>query len=390
MATPRVLIVVPDSFAPERQDRIRAGQEPTIDMIELAKATGAHVLSYDSFRRQEGHTPGYELLSVEQPALPSFPAKVQRSQSLLMALAREGWRRSASYDLVFLTGEDLAIPYAALCAMKGKKTPVVAIGHYLNPLKKSLLLHHNRLGRFIDRWVLYSHVQHLFAAERLRIPSWKLELIPFHADTDFYCPAPVAQRRERDLVVAAGFERRDYATLFTAARELRLRLELGVGSPWSRFRKGLPPLPSGATNRFRTREELRDLYRRATAVVVPLFDTDFQAGISVALEAMATGAPVILSRTRGLEHLIRDGVDGLYVKPGDPHAIVDAIARVQVEPSRAAAMGAAAAMQVRGAMSTHHFIERLSWIFKATVNDERSAQFYLIPSHCTPRGRMAA
>lgn len=386
---PKILIVVPDSFSAEQAERVAAGHEPKIDMLELARRLDADVLSYDSFR--EGETPAldYRLLKLDRRSLPAFPAKVRRGQKLLLTLAREGWKRSGQYDLVFLTGEDLAIPFASFCALQGKKSHTVAIGHYLNPLKKSLLLHHDRLGKYIDRWVLYSHVQHLFALERLRIPNWKLELIPFHADSAFYAPGP-SQRRECDLVVAAGFERRDYATLFAAARESRIRLELGIGSPWSRFRRGLPPLPSRATNRFRSREELRDLYRRATAVVVPLYNTDFQAGISVAIEAMSTGAPLVLSRTRGLEHLLRDGIDGLYVQPGNPHAIVDAVSRLQVDPNLGQSLGAAARAQVLGALSTNHFIERLSWIFTATLNDERSAQFYLIPSHCTSRGRMVA
>lgn len=387
--SPRFLVVVADSFDAERLHRIAQQTEPTIDMLELAKATGADLLTYDSLRARGDAVSGYHHLRVDQPILPAAPTKFARNQRLLLALAREAWRRAADYDAIFLTGEDLAIPYAGLCAVWGKRGRCVAIGHYLNPLKKSALLAEKRLGGFIDRWVLYSHVQHLFAVERLRIPEDKLELIPFHADTRFYTPG-FNQRRERDLLVAGGFERRDYATLFEAACLAGCRLELGVGSPWSRFRRALPPLPPGANNRFRTRAELRDLYRRAMAVVVPLMQTDFQAGISVATEAMAAGAPVILTRTRGLEHLLRHGVDGLYVPPGCPGAMADAVARLQAQPGLAESLGRAARQQASGAMSTDLFVQRLTWILQATARDEHHAQFHLLPCQCSVSARLSA
>jgi len=385
----RILVVVADSFPPSQHQASLAGREPSIDMLELARHLGADLLTFDSLRSTGPEAPSYPLLQAEARTLPPFPARIRRSPMLLARLAAEAWGRAARYDVVFLTGEDLALPYAALCAARGKRGRCVSIAHYLNPLKKSLPLHHSMLGRFIDRWVLYSPVQHLFAEERLRTPCWKLELIPFHADAGFYAPAG-GQRRERDLVVAAGFERRDYATLFAAARMLGLRLELGVGSPWSRFRQALPPLPENATNRFRTRDELRDLYRRAAAVVVPLQPTDFQAGVSVAMEAMATAAPVIVSRTRGLAHLLNHGVDGQYAEPGNAEGLAEAIAHVQARPYEAESMGRTAREKIVQALSTGHFVDRLAWILRAAAADEQTAQFHLLPNHIPIRARNVA
>lgn len=353
----RILIVAADRFAPQRLAAIAEGHEPTIDMIELAKAWKADLLTFADLG-------------------PEARGGIRDC----FRLSRRAHALSSDYDLVFLTGEDLAIPYAALQCLRPTRARIVAIGHYLNPGKKAALLRHGVLGGAIDKLVLYSPVQHLFASERLRFPAEKLELIPFHADTHFYCPTP-ERRRDRDLVVAAGFEHRDYATLFKAVEAAGCRLELGVGSPWSRFRRPLPPLPRRAENRYRTREELRELYRQAIAVVVPLVPTDFQAGISVALEAMACGAPLLLSRTAGLQHLLRHGVDGLYVEPGDAQGMAAAIQRLQTAPHAATQLGMEARHRVAGLMSTHHFIDRLTWIASAAMARKPRPQFYIIPSH---------
>ena len=48
----------------------------------------------------------------------------------------------------------------------------------------------------------------------------------------------------------------------------------------------------------------------------------------VALEALASGTPLVATDVRGLRELLHDGVDCLMVPPGDPERIADAIRRV--------------------------------------------------------------
>lgn len=61
-------------------------------------------------------------------------------------------------------------------------------------------------------------------------------------------------------------------------------------------------------------QDLLCLYKFADVAVFPSFYEPF--GI-VALEAMASGTPVIISDTGGLKEIIVDGLDGLKVYPGD-------------------------------------------------------------------------
>lgn len=62
----------------------------------------------------------------------------------------------------------------------------------------------------------------------------------------------------------------------------------------------------------------------------------------VVLEAMASGKPLVATRTGGTPEMVTDGVDGLLVDPADPSALADKIGFLAGHPAEAARIGAAA------------------------------------------------
>jgi glycosyltransferase involved in cell wall biosynthesis len=93
---------------------------------------------------------------------------------------------------------------------------------------------------------------------------------------------------------------------------------------------------------------LPELYRRATVLVLPSVDrTCYGRPVPVsellgltALEAMASGTPVIASRIGGLAEVVVDGQTGFLVEPGDVAALQDRLALVLSDRRLAARLGA--------------------------------------------------
>jgi glycosyltransferase involved in cell wall biosynthesis len=113
-----------------------------------------------------------------------------------------------------------------------------------------------------------------------------------------------------------------------------------------------------------TDAELRELYRHALAVVVPLEDSIQPSGQSVALQAMACGRPVILTRTRGLwtGGDFGDGADLLLVAPASAEELRHALERLLADAAFRENLGAAARHAVLRSGRIDDFAARLGVI----------------------------
>jgi glycosyltransferase involved in cell wall biosynthesis len=94
-------------------------------------------------------------------------------------------------------------------------------------------------------------------------------------------------------------------------------------------------------------DELPGLYQRAAVVALPSVDvTCYGRRIAIvellglaALEAMASGTPVVCSRIGGLPEVVEHGVTGLLVEPGDVRGLHDALERILRDRALAARLG---------------------------------------------------
>ena len=81
--------------------------------------------------------------------------------------------------------------------------------------------------------------------------------------------------------------------------------------------------------------EVAAALRSSDVVVVP---SRFEPFGIIALEAMSSGVPVVVSRVGGLAEIVEDGVDGLEVEPNAPAAVAGAISRVLSDRALASRM----------------------------------------------------
>jgi glycosyltransferase involved in cell wall biosynthesis len=90
---------------------------------------------------------------------------------------------------------------------------------------------------------------------------------------------------------------------------------------------------------FKSGEELRREYARARYLVVP--SVWYEVFGLIALEAYASGKPVIASQLGGLAEMVKDGETGLYATAGDADDLAEQMMMLWDEPDTAIDMGRA-------------------------------------------------
>lgn len=343
--SPPVLLTVSGTIPDDLREAIAAGRRPRADYVEMAEAFDAELLDRSGASGATGMLG--RLLQRLGPDMPLVWA----------CFARAGRHR-----VVFTDGEQVGIPYAALTWLRRARPRHVMIGHVLSPRKKALLHRLLRLQRKIDVVVVYSSAQRRYAIEELGYRPEQVVLSTFMVDTDFWRPEHVTVTTgTRPLLCAVGQELRDYPTLVAAVGDLDLDVAIAAVSPWSKRADSAAEIeiPANVTARGYDLFALRQLYADAAVVVVPLQETDFQAGITTILEAMSMGKPVVSTLTTGQTDTIVDGETGVYVQPGDADGMRAAIERLLADPAEAERLGTNARAWVEAHAGLDGYVRRL-------------------------------
>jgi len=80
---------------------------------------------------------------------------------------------------------------------------------------------------------------------------------------------------------------------------------------------------------------------------VALRPTPTGSGLTVVLEAMASGRPVVLTDNAGESDYVEHGVTGLLVPPDDPEAFAGALRALLLDQDRCREIGRSAAERAR-------------------------------------------
>jgi glycosyltransferase involved in cell wall biosynthesis len=282
-------------------------------------------------------------------------------------LAAELHRRRDEYDVIVTWSERLSLALMTLDRFARGGKPHVAMLYWFS--RPSVRVPVRAFSGRLQAIVTWSSVQRAYAIEELGVAPEKIYLVKHFADELFWSP----RETRVDMISSAGAEMRDYPTLLEALRGTDLRCHIatdhvrvdrfGLGRRVSAERFSAKASNNVTIGR-KSPTELRDLYARSRFVVVPLQRSDTDNGITVILEAMAMGKPVICSRTRGQVDAIEEGVTGLFVPVGDPDALRAAILSLWNDPERASTMGRAA----RAYVEQHHALDAFCRNVKGAID----------------------
>jgi glycosyltransferase involved in cell wall biosynthesis len=179
-----------------------------------------------------------------------------------------------------------------------------------------------------SNWVKQSFV------EDHGVPEQQVAVIPPGVDVDQFVAGDRNHELPRILFVGGDFERKGGALLLDVFRErLRGRAELILVTPYA------VPAEPGVTihrNLSPNSPELRDLYSTSDVFAIPTLADAFSL---VAIEALASGMPVVATRVGGIPDIVLDGKTGYLLDPGDRAGLGDALEALVTDAGSRTSMG---------------------------------------------------
>ncbi|UIJ35544.1 glycosyltransferase family 4 protein [Allobranchiibius sp. GilTou73] len=245
---------------------------------------------------------------------------VEHRLGIPVARTVKGAVKVARADLVIASLEREAIAMSALRRAHVppyRRAPLVALTCWLADDARGAdeATRAQLLARFanVDAFVYWSRNQTPILRE-LGIAERKLVPVGFCADTDYFTPDPSVPQ-DIDLLAVGQDGGRDYATLFDAVRGTDLVVDIVCPVIY------LPPDIPQENVRLHGVVDSRAyaaMLRRAKVVVVPTHERAYPTGQSVALEASATGACVVVTGSTPLREYFTHEQDALLVDVHDP------------------------------------------------------------------------
>ena len=131
-----------------------------------------------------------------------------------------------------------------------------------------------------------------------------------------------------------------------------------------------------------TRQVVFTGWRSDVDAITPLFDVAVQAskyweGLGTSLlEAMACGKPVVATRIGGVPDVVKDGVTGLLVPPGDSRALAEAVLTLLRDDGLRRRMGEAGRRRVEQLFDQRRLIKDVEQLYAQVLNPStRAAAF---------------
>jgi len=218
--------------------------------------------------------------------------------------------------------------------------------------------------------------------EEWGVPAERVSVIPNGVDLDgFAHPGPVEAAREEiglapehRVIMSVGGLRpvKDYPTMIRAfarvhAARPEARLVIVGGERGGGRQSELEALAGslGVASSVLFPGVRQDIARLLTLSDVYVNSSLFEGMSNTILEAMAASRPVVATRVGGNPELVRDGMTGYLVPPGDETALAARLIEVLADPGLAKALGAAG----RAMVESEHAMGRMVAAYEDCYED---------------------
>ena len=199
-----------------------------------------------------------------------------------------------------------------------------------------------RTRRFLQN-IAVPRVDHLLLLSGNQIPylhkRWgvdaRAKIVWQHVDTEFY--RPQAPNPDGPILAIGDDHGRDWPTLLEALAPLDIDVIIKTKSKLN--------VPSGSRVRLKqisdrvSFQELRELYAKASFVVIPLSETLNVSGVGSVLESMAMGKALIISDNPPIRDYLDPGQTADVVPVGDSAKLRQAVLALKDNPERMQSMG---------------------------------------------------
>lgn len=204
-----------------------------------------------------------------------------------------------------------------------------------------------------DKVLVLSDVAADDLSRETRLEKEKIEVLRFGVDVNFWIPVEASYREQAENLENRFFFslgndiNRDYKTVIDAFRG---RDSVKI---LSREIRGVVPPNVEVIDTFLDAPEVRKLYQRSLATIVASRRlTSEPSGLSSALQAMACGSPLIISKSPALEEYFRGAKVCLFFEPGYVDDLREKISFVLSNPYEVEKMVTNASELVRGRFTT--------------------------------------
>jgi glycosyltransferase involved in cell wall biosynthesis len=120
------------------------------------------------------------------------------------------------------------------------------------------------------------------------------------------------------------------------------------------------------------RDDVSELMQTGDIVVIPSLT---EAQPRVAVQAFATGRPVVASAVGGVPEIVKDGETGWLVPPAQPDILAEAIARVVQHPDEAAKVAQGARQLAEQRMRFDHRMAETLDTYRTAIARAKTRRF---------------